>query len=127
MERRAIWPDGATMTQAIYRAREDGDWDFVAAFNEAELPDAPSNWPEEICVWFASIGESCIVVDAPLGWLPGVLEGGSMLAIEAEMNAEATCGAFPATLGDVAAKGGESDVGEGKAAENGEGRENCEL
>lgn len=103
------------MTKAIYRAREDGDWDFVAAFNEDELPDAPSNWPEEICVWFGSIGESCIVVRAELEWLTDVLDGDSLLA----MDAEAQSGGFPAPPAHAGAQGealggrGERAVGNG--------------
>ena len=51
------------MIKAIYRAREDGDYDFVAAFETEETPQEPSNWPEEIVEWLNSEGEETLVVE----------------------------------------------------------------
>lgn len=63
------------MTKAVYRKREDGDYDFVAAFETEQLPDAPSNWPEEIAEWMRSEGDEVIITDqVPLCHLPDVLE-----------------------------------------------------
>jgi hypothetical protein len=51
------------MITAIYRRREDGDYDFVAAFNRDEIPVEPSNWPREVVDWLESENEEVLVVD----------------------------------------------------------------
>jgi len=60
------------MTRAIYIRREDGDFDFVAAFDVNQLPSAPSDWPQEIAEWLALVGEDVKVVDCDLTKLPDV-------------------------------------------------------
>ena len=51
------------MIKAIYKRREDGDYDFVAAFETEQLPEPPSNWPEEITEWLNAEGELPLVVE----------------------------------------------------------------
>ncbi len=64
------------MIRAIYREREDGHFDFIAAFETDMTPEAPSNWPEEIAEWLRSEGEAVLVVDnCPLHRLPDVWDG----------------------------------------------------
>lgn len=53
------------MNIAVYRSRSDGDYDFVAAFNSDQLPQAPSNWPEEIAEWIKSEGDGALQIHAP--------------------------------------------------------------
>lgn len=64
------------MIKAIYREREDGDFDFVAAFDTNLTPEPPSNWPDEIAEWLRNEGETVLVVDnCTLHKLPDVWEG----------------------------------------------------
>lgn len=51
------------MIKAIYRRREDGDYDFVAAFETEQMPEPPSNWPEEITEWLNAEGELPLVIE----------------------------------------------------------------
>lgn len=37
--------------KAVYYKSKAGDWKFVAAFAENQLPEFPSDWPLEICEW----------------------------------------------------------------------------
>ena len=53
------------MNIAVYRSRSDGDYDFVAAFDAEQLPQAPSNWPEEIAEWIKSEGDDALLIHAP--------------------------------------------------------------
>lgn len=68
-----------TMTSAIYIRREDGDYDFVAAFAINKLPDAPaplSQWPDEVAEYFREEGEEVLVVNnCDLQYLPDVWDG----------------------------------------------------
>ena len=61
------------MIKAIYRRREDGDYDFVAAFETEQMPELPSNWPEEIAEWLRSEGGSVLILDTELHLLSDVL------------------------------------------------------
>ena len=70
------------MVKAVYQGREDGDWDFVAAFEEEWLQANPINLPL-LCNSFLGSDENCIVITAELNELPEVLEGTSQLALEA--------------------------------------------
>lgn len=61
------------MTKAIYKRRDDGDYDFVAAFETEQLPEPPSNWPDEIVEWLNSEGETPMIVEnIDLNKLPDV-------------------------------------------------------
>ena len=61
------------MTRAVYKLREDGDYDFVAAFDTEQLPDAPSDWPQEIYDWLNREGEDALIVEGmELNKLPDV-------------------------------------------------------
>lgn len=61
------------MIKAIYKRREDGDYDFVAAFETEQLPEMPSNWPEEIVEWLNAESELPLVVEnIDLDKLPAV-------------------------------------------------------
>ena len=51
------------MIKAIYKRREDGDYDFVAAFASEQLPALPSDWPGEVIDWLTSEGELSLVVE----------------------------------------------------------------
>lgn len=51
------------MTKAIYKRRQHGSYDFVAAFETEQLPGPPSNWPEEIIEWLNAEGELPLVVE----------------------------------------------------------------
>ncbi len=64
------------MTRAVYKIREDGDYDFVAAFDTEQLPDAPSDWPQEIADWLNAAGEDALIVEGvELNKLPDVWIG----------------------------------------------------
>lgn len=66
------------MIKAIYREREDGDFDFVAAFDTDLTLEPPSNWPDEIADWLRSEGETVLVIETcSLQKLPDVFEGKS--------------------------------------------------
>lgn len=70
------------MTRAVYKIREDGDYDFVAAFAVDSLPDAPSDWPKEIADWLESQGEQALIVDRlDLNKLPDVLSRNKPLVL----------------------------------------------
>lgn len=66
------------MIRAIYKRREDGDYDFVAAFETEQMPAPPSNWPEEILEWLNAEGELPMMVEnIDLSHLPDVWDGKS--------------------------------------------------
>jgi hypothetical protein len=61
------------MIRAIYKRREDGDYDFVAAFETDLMPAPPSNWPEEILEYLNAEGELPLVLEnVALHHLPDV-------------------------------------------------------
>lgn len=76
------------MTKAVYRSREDGDYDFVAAFSPEQCPPAApdgSDWAAEVAEWINHEGGGAIVISgAELGRLPDVLSGDSEMAKLAE-------------------------------------------
>ncbi len=54
------------MIKAVYKLREDGDYDFVAAFNvDYCIPPFPdgADWAEEVKEYLEFDGESVIVLD----------------------------------------------------------------
>lgn len=64
------------MIKAIYQRREDGDYDFVAAFNTEAMPAPPSDWATEICEWLTNEGEEVLVIEnVDLSKLPEVWKG----------------------------------------------------
>lgn len=69
------------MTKAIYIRREDGDYDFVAAFGIDALPAYPSDWVGEIVEWIKEENEDdeVVVIEADLPFLPNILDGDSYL------------------------------------------------
>jgi hypothetical protein len=70
------------MNKAIYIQREDGDWDFVAAFSTEQLPDkcgSLQQWPEQVAEYFEKQGESVVIIKADLPLLPDILDGDSPL------------------------------------------------
>lgn len=57
--------------KAVYRAREDGDYDFMAAFAVEDMPD---DWPGHMIDWLRAEGEDGRIVEADtLAELPDVL------------------------------------------------------
>lgn len=60
---------------AIYIRREDGDFNFVAAFSEDYLPSAPSDWPNEIADWFKSQMEEVMLINGDFQKFPDVWDG----------------------------------------------------
>lgn len=52
------------MTRAVYKQREDGDWDFVAAFSSEE--HWPDDWPRQIVEWLEREGETATVRELDL-------------------------------------------------------------
>lgn len=64
------------MIRAVYKQREDGDYDFVAAFETEQLPELPSDWPAEIIDWLKGEGEVGITIqNIELERLPMVWKG----------------------------------------------------
>lgn len=61
------------MTCAVYKLREDGDYDFVAAFAKDQLQDMPSDWPKEIADLLNREGEDALIIEGlDLNKLPDV-------------------------------------------------------
>lgn len=54
------------MIKAVYRARLDGDYDFVAAFETEQchppFPDG-TDWPEEVKEWIEHEGDNCLIIE----------------------------------------------------------------
>ena len=70
------------MTKAIYIQREDGDWDFVAAFSDAQdimEEQEARDWPNQIVEYLKAKGECVAVVTADLPLLSEILDGDSHL------------------------------------------------
>ena len=44
------------MKRVVYKVLPDGSLFFLAAFAVSELPDFPSDWPQEIAEWYESQG-----------------------------------------------------------------------
>lgn len=62
------------MTRAIYKSREDGDYDFVAAF-DAEI-STENDWVEQVQEWLENEGHDVLIVNnCDLNKLPDVWEG----------------------------------------------------
>lgn len=53
------------MIRAIYIKREDGDFDFVAAFDTEQIQlDCDSRgWPDEVAGWLENEGETVLMKD----------------------------------------------------------------
>lgn len=49
------------MIRAIYKLREDGDYDFVAAF-DSEIA-TQNDWVEQIQEWLENEGEEVLVIE----------------------------------------------------------------
>lgn len=62
------------MIKAIYKARDDGDYDFVAAFETDCMPEGV-DWVEEVKEFLGSDNEEVLIVsDVDLHNLTEVLE-----------------------------------------------------
>lgn len=51
------------MNIALYRSRDDGDYDFVAAFDCDQLLQAPTNWLEELKEWIEREGDKSLTIE----------------------------------------------------------------
>ena len=61
------------MIKAIYKRREDGDYDFVAAFETDKLPPLPSDWPSEVVEYLNGENELVLIIEnIDLDKLPAV-------------------------------------------------------